>query len=217
MSLWAHHLIHRLDDTAHFKVSAPHGNVQFPFTIKTKTKWSKNVKKSIKRGTGGVAPIRKRAAVQSPGAKDSDPKRQRSEPTSSHAAQNDNQQSKATTVNPFSTTIAYNPQLHEKTAIRVQLPQPTERMQFISTVASFIAKDGASLESRLLELETNNPSFVFLSVTPEDQKAAVLYQETAGQTELERLQKGKEEQTSDSGLVYWTPETKLFQNHKEGG
>ena len=43
MTLWAHHLIHRIDDTCHFKVNAPHGNVEFPFTIKTRTTWSKNV------------------------------------------------------------------------------------------------------------------------------------------------------------------------------
>jgi hypothetical protein len=43
MMLWSAHLIHRLDDTCHFKVVAPHGNIDFPFTIKTKTKWSKNV------------------------------------------------------------------------------------------------------------------------------------------------------------------------------
>lgn len=43
MTLWSYHLIHRLDDTCHFKVSAPHGCVEHPFAIKTKTKWSKNV------------------------------------------------------------------------------------------------------------------------------------------------------------------------------
>ena len=44
MQLWSYHLIHHLDDTCHFQVGAPHGNVDFPFTIKTRTKWSKNVK-----------------------------------------------------------------------------------------------------------------------------------------------------------------------------
>jgi hypothetical protein len=43
MNLWAYHLIHRLDDTCHFQVDAPHGCVEFPFVIQTKTKWSKNV------------------------------------------------------------------------------------------------------------------------------------------------------------------------------
>ena len=43
MTLWAYHLIHCLDDTCHFKMSATHGNVDFPFSLKTKTKWLKNV------------------------------------------------------------------------------------------------------------------------------------------------------------------------------
>jgi Transcriptional activator of glycolytic enzymes len=43
MTLWSTHLIHRLDDTCHFKVTAPHGNTDFPFTLKTRTSWSKNV------------------------------------------------------------------------------------------------------------------------------------------------------------------------------
>ena len=45
MVLWAYHLIHRIDETAHFKADALHGNHQFPFAIFTKTNWSKNVKK----------------------------------------------------------------------------------------------------------------------------------------------------------------------------
>ena len=44
MTLWSYHLIHRLNDTANFKLSAPHGNKNWPFTIMTKTKWSKNVR-----------------------------------------------------------------------------------------------------------------------------------------------------------------------------
>ena len=32
------------DDTCHFTVKAPHGNIEFPFTVKTRTKWSKNVR-----------------------------------------------------------------------------------------------------------------------------------------------------------------------------
>ena len=44
MTLWACHLIHHLDDSCHFKVNDPHGNVDFPFTLKTRTRWSKNVR-----------------------------------------------------------------------------------------------------------------------------------------------------------------------------
>jgi len=44
MSLWAYHLIHRIDDTSHFNVDNPHGSHTFPFAIYTRTKWSKNVR-----------------------------------------------------------------------------------------------------------------------------------------------------------------------------
>jgi len=37
MSLWAYHLIHRIDDTAHFKVDDPHGSHTLPFAIYTRT------------------------------------------------------------------------------------------------------------------------------------------------------------------------------------
>jgi hypothetical protein len=47
MSLWSYHLIHRLDDTCHFEVDAPHSSVEFPFAILTKTKWSKNVETEL--------------------------------------------------------------------------------------------------------------------------------------------------------------------------
>ena len=43
ITLWAKHLIHRVDDTTHVPLDAPHGNTQYDFTLKTRTKWSKNV------------------------------------------------------------------------------------------------------------------------------------------------------------------------------
>ena len=43
MSLWGHHLIHRVDDAVHFKLTDPHGSHEWPFTIFTKTTWFKNV------------------------------------------------------------------------------------------------------------------------------------------------------------------------------
>jgi len=44
MSLWAYHLIHRIDDTSHFKVDDPHGSHHFAFALFTRTRWSKNVR-----------------------------------------------------------------------------------------------------------------------------------------------------------------------------
>jgi hypothetical protein len=47
MALLAYHLIHRLDDTCHLTVDAPHGCIEFPFVIQAKTKWSKNVQTEL--------------------------------------------------------------------------------------------------------------------------------------------------------------------------
>lgn len=44
ITLWSYHLVHRLDDSANFKLSQPKGCTKFPFAIMTKTKWSKNVR-----------------------------------------------------------------------------------------------------------------------------------------------------------------------------
>ena len=44
MCLWQYHLIGRVDDTAHFKLSNPKGHDTFDFAIKTKVQWSKNVR-----------------------------------------------------------------------------------------------------------------------------------------------------------------------------
>ena len=45
MTVLALHLIHRIDDACHFKADTIHGDAQFPFVLKCRTRWSKNVKK----------------------------------------------------------------------------------------------------------------------------------------------------------------------------
>ena len=44
MCLWQYHLIGRSDDVAHFQISSPKGHDLFPFALKTKVQWSKNVR-----------------------------------------------------------------------------------------------------------------------------------------------------------------------------
>ena len=44
MMLWQYHLIGRIDDVVHFEMSNPMGHPNYPFAIKTKVQWSKNVK-----------------------------------------------------------------------------------------------------------------------------------------------------------------------------
>jgi hypothetical protein len=43
MSLLCKHLIHRVDDTCHLRLDAPHSHREYDFAIRTRTKWSKNV------------------------------------------------------------------------------------------------------------------------------------------------------------------------------
>lgn len=47
-------------------------------------------------------------------------------------------------------------------AIRVTVPRNPQRAKFLSTVASFVAKDGVAAENYLLRQEAKNPDFKFL-------------------------------------------------------
>ena len=44
IALYQHHLIGRVDDVCNFDVKDPRGHPQFPFALKTKVSWSKNVR-----------------------------------------------------------------------------------------------------------------------------------------------------------------------------
>jgi hypothetical protein len=44
MTLWQYHLIGRVDDTAHFQVGDPRGHDMYDFALKTRVRWSKNVR-----------------------------------------------------------------------------------------------------------------------------------------------------------------------------
>ena len=52
-----------------------------------------------------------------------------------------------------------------KRSIHVVVPAHRERAQMITTVASFVAKDGAQFEQLLLQQEPNNPQWNFISPT----------------------------------------------------
>lgn len=43
MALWQYHLIGRIDDVVHFKISDPRSHDRFDFAVQTKVRWSKNV------------------------------------------------------------------------------------------------------------------------------------------------------------------------------
>ena len=44
MTVWQYHLIGRIDDVCNFGMSNPKGHELFPFAMKTKVQWSKNVR-----------------------------------------------------------------------------------------------------------------------------------------------------------------------------
>ena len=41
---------------------------------------------------------------------------------------------------------SYNPETHEKSAIKVTVPNTAERIQFITTVAYYVSKDRSIIE-----------------------------------------------------------------------
>jgi len=59
----------------------------------------------------------------------------------------------------------YDPEKDRANSIAVSIPYDSKRVKFITTVASFVAKDGSILERKLIEKESNNPDFSFLAVS----------------------------------------------------
>ena len=162
--------------------------------------WGKNVKKTVKWGTGGV-PLNFRKRPK----ENQEPKKPTSASLSvetgiSHDEVNhqplqsfseSTEQSKnAHHPEEYSTTAAssnihssnleipkikqqsqqpiYDPVQHSADAIVVKAPSDARRMQFISTVASFVAKDGSIMEEKLIETQSFNSDFRFLTLHQED-------------------------------------------------
>lgn len=134
-------------------------------------RWGKNVKKIIRKGTGGVAvaPIRKRAAPSA---------------STQHAESSSYQTS--TGSNPFSAIPTYDEKKHGEDAVHVVMPEPAARAHFIATVASYVAKDGDVLERKLIELEYANPKFAFLSM-PNNTGEAIHARDQKKKQEVEHI------------------------------
>ena len=183
-------------------------------------RWGKNVKKTVRRGTGGVpiAPIRgtrvyttstsnstldnnsnsnfqepsesqqhKKSKVEQPG--DDDTKKppmvassfnlpsvissdvntslSKSQPIQHHPLSSQ-QMSPAAEMDSSHTSSCgemqeHSPEQSPWNTIRVVPPKNPRRFQFISIVASFVARDGAILEKKLIEKEAySSPDFAFL-------------------------------------------------------
>jgi U2-associated protein SR140 len=139
-----------------------------PFNVgrRITLRWGKNVKMIVKKGAGGtlIAPILQKQAVSTKrkDAIDASPS-------------NDVSTTKSTSPGKaIPHRAVYNAEIHEKSAIRVVIPPDAKRAQFISTIASFVAKDGTALERALVERDQGgsgggvkkNPAFDFLSWRP---------------------------------------------------
>ena len=110
--------------------------------------WGRNVKKVVKRVSGGGIPIPLIRGIE------------KTDDTSKRTA-HDQISNEATDSRRSQNEIMYDPAVHEEYAIRVVIPPDPTRFKFISTVASFVAKDGSSIEDRLLKAEAKNPLFAF--------------------------------------------------------
>mmetsp|Transcript_8833 Transcript_8833/g.15985 ORF Transcript_8833/g.15985 Transcript_8833/m.15985 type:complete len:604 (+) Transcript_8833:322-2133(+) len=168
-------------------------------------RWGKNVKKTVKFGTGGVPtnlrkkPREDQATKGSDNANDSNggspvvesnrrPKREsdavelsasRSQSTNheNNSSRPSDQQyhtnkpavseSKVKSIQPRGPI--YDPAQHSIEAITVVAPSDPRRLKFITTVASFVAKDGSVLEQKLISTQSFNLDFQFL--TPHDDDA----------------------------------------------
>ena len=121
-----------------------------PFNVgrRLMMRWGKNVKKSaggvplVKKGTGGIA----EHIVVAPS---SSRQKQKSDLENHRAA---------------AALEASLTDVDERSSIRVVPPPDKRRAHFISTVASYVAKDGQQFERMLIQRELQNPAFGFLTI-----------------------------------------------------
>jgi U2-associated protein SR140 len=129
-----------------------------PFNVgrKLMMRWGKNVKKIVKRGTGGIpiAPIekqqkRKHQQTEHPAIKDN----ASAQCKETETIQLD-QGGLKMSVSPPKFLVPSLTETNVYKTIRVQIPSNPQRAKFISTVASFVAKDGYQLERLILTKES---------------------------------------------------------------
>jgi U2-associated protein SR140 len=139
-------------------------------------RWGKNVKKTTRRGVGSL----KGSSMQNQGNEHQVRGSQSSAMTSLPDIVEKEIKDLTGTLRPdglpsvitlgganlqdLSLAKPYDAEIHATGAVRVEIPKDPFRFQFISTVASYIAKDGMSMEKRLWEEEMGNPLFNFLTL-----------------------------------------------------
>ena len=141
--------------------------------------WGKNVKKTVQFGTGGVPThFRKkqgsgrkvnglgltsaqRSAMEADKLCDGHSNAP-SHPTADNQSTSDQLLANKPSFPTKAAGPVYDPLQHAATSIIVNAPSDPHRKRFITTIASFIAKDGSVLEQKLMERESHNPEFEFL-------------------------------------------------------
>ena len=126
-------------------------------------RWGKNVKKTVKFGVGVPSNMRKKPRTSSTSVQE---EVNNGEPVQSKQSYSlEENKAKAVQLSAIlteSVNNVYDPVKHSADAIIVTAPANERRRAFISTVASFVAKDGSLLEQKLIEAESSNPDFQFL-------------------------------------------------------
>ena len=170
-------------------------------------RWGKNVKKTVKFGTGGVPTNLRKKSRDEPEMNEGNNAKfmDRNDSigavsTTSIERKNDvstesiklegqyvestatksypSEQNGATQKSNSSSKIQpvlgpiYDPLQHSAEAIIVTMPTDPRRLKVITTVASFVAKDGSIFEHKLIEAQSSNPEFRFL--LPRDDSASRL-------------------------------------------
>jgi U2-associated protein SR140 len=127
-------------------------------------RWGKNVKKSVRQGTGGGIAINplQMGALERPR---NDFYEEANFPSGSDGPphvielRGHNQ-----APSDISKAQPYEASVHSADAIRVEMPTDPNRYHFITTVASYVSKDGSNLERALIASEGGNPLFNFLTL-----------------------------------------------------
>jgi U2-associated protein SR140 len=153
-------------------------------------RWGKNVKKTVKFGTGGVPthfrkkPRSDKSKIKGTGLTNAERSgieegiafEEPSRIAGSEHWENKNQSdSFVTPTLPYGEEEAtkrmlpvealgpvYDPSMHAASAIVVTTQSDPRRAKFITTLSSFVAKDGSILEQKLIEAQSSNPDFQFL-------------------------------------------------------
>ncbi|KAL9184423.1 hypothetical protein ACHAXT_002509 [Thalassiosira profunda] len=136
-------------------------------------RWGKNVKKTVQFGTGGVPTnLRKRPREGADGQKPEKTAAQRSVEesdrpemsTSGNVAPSNSEPPLKEQKVSIPQGLTYDPAKDSAEAIIVTAPADTRRLKFITTVASFVAKDGSILEEKLRVTQSLNPEYQFLTL-----------------------------------------------------